>query len=101
VFAPIALNGVTARWGRPTTLNERLTSGVEAWAVCVDPVQGLESVSVGTGSNSDNAKALIVTCPFGKKLYDVGGGMSGGSPFNARQGRGVLPRNHQRDRHRK
>jgi hypothetical protein len=47
-----------------------------AYAVCVNPVPGLERVSASSVYDS-NDKVLTVACPAGKLLHGVGGGMTG------------------------
>ncbi len=80
VYAWGPLSGVTVRWGRPDLMGALYTGFLEAWAVCVNPVAGLELVSNSSAENSDSSKAVLVTCPSGKKLYDVGGGVTYSSP---------------------
>ena len=55
-----------------------LTGHAEVWAVCVDPVPGLERVRLVSSLNSAD-KVLLPTCPAGKIVYAVGGGVSTGA----------------------
>ncbi len=73
------LASVTQTWGRPIDVSDSVTAWAEPWAVCVDPVPGLQRVSLASASNSNEVKAPLVTCPAGTELFDVGGGVYTGS----------------------
>ena len=70
------LTSVTMWWARGLDVAGTLTGLAEASAVCVDPVPGLERVRVFSANDSLD-KVLLPTCPSGKLVYDVGGGVSG------------------------
>jgi hypothetical protein len=69
-----ALTTVTMTWGRPLDTPGSATSFQDVWAVCVDPVSGLQRVRTVSASNS-NDKSLTATCPSGMELFDLAGGL--------------------------
>jgi hypothetical protein len=56
----------------------RLNTGMDlaAYAVCVDPVPGLQRVSVISGYTSLN-KVLTLACPEGTRIYGTGASLTG------------------------
>jgi hypothetical protein len=72
------LTSATMWWGRTLDAPLSLTGWAEVWAVCIDPVPGLVRVRVVSSLNSAD-KVLLPTCPAGKIVYDVGGGVSTGA----------------------
>jgi hypothetical protein len=62
---------IATEWAIPAT-----APLAEAYAVCVNPVPGLERVSASSAYDS-NDKVLSVACPAGKAVHGVGGGMTG------------------------
>ncbi len=71
---------VTLRWARVISAgNEGVQGGGEVIAICIDPVPGMERVQAVSASDSTASKAVIVNCPYGKKLYGThGGSVNGG-----------------------
>jgi hypothetical protein len=58
--------------------NEGLTAGGEVWAVCVDPVPGMQWVRANSATDSSD-KALLLQCPAGKRLFGINGGSFNGA----------------------
>ena len=58
--------------------NEALSVGGELWAVCVDPVPGMQYVRANSGSDSED-KAVYLRCPAGTRLFGVNGGSFNGA----------------------
>jgi hypothetical protein len=48
----------------------------QAFAICVNPVAGLQLVRASSGFTSSD-QSLSVSCPSGKRLHGTGGGMTG------------------------
>jgi hypothetical protein len=76
-----ALTTVTMKWGRPLDTPASATSFQEAWAVCVNPVPGLQRVRALSASNSSD-KSVTATCPTGMQLFDIAGGLETGPQRN-------------------
>ena len=79
VYPSANLNSVTAVGSRPEGFSDRTRSiGVTAYAICVDPVPGLQLFAVPVGPDSVD-KPIAVGCPTGATVHSVGGSLTGAS----------------------
>lgn len=77
VYPSASLNSVTAKGSRPEWYSDPTRSiGVTAYAICVDPVPGLQLFSVPVGPDSID-KPIAVGCPAGATVHSVGGALTG------------------------
>jgi hypothetical protein len=67
VFGIEDQNGASASWR------------VTAYAICANPVAGLQRVVATSATNSTDGKAATATCPAGKQVTGVGGDIVGGA----------------------
>jgi hypothetical protein len=70
----LTANTVTAYEADPLAANWRVT----AYAICANPLPGLERRTASSASNSVDPKAATATCPSGKRLTGLGGEITGG-----------------------
>jgi len=79
VYPSANLDSVTARGSRPEWYSDPTRNiGVTAYAICVDPVPGLQLFAVPVGADSVD-KPIAVGCPSGATVHSVGGSLTGAS----------------------
>ena len=76
IYPSAQLTSVTVEGYKSEYYPEPLGMGVNAYAVCINPIPGQQRVFVNSGSNSDD-KAIAVQCPSGTKVHGTGGWLIG------------------------
>jgi len=51
---------------------------IRSYAICANPLPGLQIVSAVTASNSSSPKSVFATCPVGKRVLGTGAVITGG-----------------------